>query len=155
MITFRKDLCAIINNSLIYKYTLSGQYLLNAEVYNHWGFQKLYSMVKHQSVKKIKHADMLIKRSLLMGCVPILSRIEQIRAGGTLLEHFYFNLSIESLSITNLDKGLFTSQVQRDKNTFILLGAISKEDNLFCDWLKYQIFLISRVGEKNYLIKYG
>jgi len=155
MITFREDLCTIINNSLTYKYTLGGQYLLSAEVYHYWGFQKLYSTIKYQSVKKIKHADMLIKRSLFIGCVPILGKMEQVKIGGTLIEHFNFNLSIESISITNLDKGLASSQVQRDKNTFILLGAILEEDKLFYDWLEYQIFLISRIGEKNYLIKYG
>ena len=57
---------ARLNETLIDEFTAIHQYFIHAEMEENWGYKKLSSYVRRQSIDEMKHAETLIERILVL-----------------------------------------------------------------------------------------
>ena len=64
---------ATLNDLLREELTAISQYMVHAEMYEDWGYEKLGEAEEHRAIEEMKHAEKLISRILFLGGQPIVS----------------------------------------------------------------------------------
>ena len=59
-----KQIVSLLNDVLTAELTAVNQYFLHARLCHHWGYGRLYEIVRKESIEEMKHADELIERPL-------------------------------------------------------------------------------------------
>jgi bacterioferritin len=111
------------------------------------GPEKLGGLEYHESIDEMKHADKLIKRTLLLEGLP---NVEDLGYENT-AEMLACDLKIEHIAHVDLKEAIAYCENIADYASRELLREVlcSKEDHI--DWLETQIRLIGKVGLQNYL----
>ena len=75
----RAQILSALNEILTGELTAVNQYFLHAKMLQDWGFTRLYTQVRAESIDEMKHADQLIERILYLKGVPNLQRLGKLR----------------------------------------------------------------------------
>jgi bacterioferritin len=75
-----------------------------------WGYERLASKVRAESIDEMKHADMVITRILFLEGVPNLQRYHKLHVGETVKEQLESDLQLEYAAIAELNKGVEACQ---------------------------------------------
>ena len=67
-----------LNEVLTGELTAINQYFIHAKMCKDWGYMKLHTYVRNESIDEMKHADELIKRILFLEGIPNVQRINKI-----------------------------------------------------------------------------
>ena len=140
-----------LNELLTGELTAINQYFLHAEMCQDWGFQKLYKVVRMESIDEMKHAEKLIERILYLNGFPNVQRLGKINIGETVKEQFESDLRLEREAIPKLNEGIELTTKFGDNGTRALLEAILMDEERHADWLESQLELMRQVGEQAYL----
>ncbi len=146
-----KAVISLLNDVLSAELTAINQYFIHAELCNHWGYTRLYKLVRKQSIDEMKHAEELIERVLYLGGIPNMQRLFKVNIGETVPEQFKLDMDLEKEAISRLNEGIAACRVAADHGSMMLLQEILKSEEEHLDWLDAQIELIRNVGESNYL----
>lgn len=146
-----KSIIALLNDVLTAELTAINQYFLHAELCNHWGYARLYKMVRKQSIDEMKHAEELLERILHLDGIPNVQRLGKVNVGETVPEQFQLDLVLEQEAVARLNVGIETCRVAQDHGSMMLLQEILKSEEEHLEWLEAQLMLIKNVGEANYL----
>ena len=141
----------VLNEVLCGELTAINQYFLHAEMCGDWGFERLHSIVRKESIEEMKHAESLIERILYLGGLPNVQKLDKINIGETVKEQLVSDLALENLAIPRLNKGIEVCREENDNGTRHLLEGILRNEEEHVDWLEAQLELIDQVGEENYL----
>lgn len=147
----QKEIIAVLNDVLCAELTSINQYFLHAELCNHWGFKRLYQIVRKESIEEMKHAEELIERILYLDGIPNLQKLGKINIGETVLEQFKLDLALEKEAVPRLNAGIALCAQSGDNGTKMLLESILKSEEEHIDWIDSQLEAISQIGEQNYL----
>ena len=151
MKTVNPEIIDVLNDVLAWELTAINQYFLHAEMCNDWGYSKLYSTIRKESIDEMKHAEALIERILYLDGLPNVQRVEKINIGQTVPEQLQSDLTLELLAIPRLNKGIALCTESGDNGTRALLESILKSEEEHIDWIETQLELINQVGTANYL----
>ena len=141
----------LLNEVLTAELTAINQYFIHAKMCGNWGYKRLASKIREESIDEMKHADDLIERILFLDGVPNVQRLWKVNVGETVKEQFELDKKLEEDAITRLRDFIAVCREEKDEASRDMLEhiLISEEEHL--DWLETQLELMQQVGEQNYL----
>jgi bacterioferritin len=140
-----------LNEVLTGELTAINQYFIHAKMCKDWGYLKLHTYVRNESIDEMKHAEAIIDRILYLGGVPNVQRLYKVNVGETVQEQFELDLALEYEALPRLQNGIDLCRESRDEGSRALLEAILISEEEHIDWLESQLELIKQVGLENYL----
>lgn len=146
-----KAIIGLLNDVLCSELTAINQYFLHAELCSHWGYKRLYSLVRKQSIGEMKHAEELMERILFLDGIPNLQKLGKINVGETVKEQFQLDKALEEEAIVRLNAGIEACREHQDNGTRLLLESILQSEEEHLDWIDTQLNLLNSIGEENYL----
>jgi bacterioferritin len=142
-----KKLNAVLTNEL----TSINQYFLHARLYESEGFGKLGKKTYEESIGEMKHADMVIKRILLLEGFPNLQDLHKLSIGESVEERLKADLDAETRGRATLVESIALAEKKQDFVSRDLLTKILDDTEEHIDFLETQLGVIGQVGLQNYL----
>ncbi len=128
------------------------QYFIHSRMYQDWGLNKLYERISHEMQDETNHADMIIKRLLLLETTPDLSQQGELKVGANVPGMLQNDLDVEYMVVNDLKEAIAVCEKEQDYQTREILKVIledTEEDHAY--WLEKQLGLIDKIGLQNYL----
>jgi len=142
---------AVLSEVLKAELTAINQYFLHAEMCENWGYKKLASYTKKESIDEMKHAEKLMERILYLDGTPNMSDYFKIVIGRTVPEQFKNDLQVEYEAVKRLNEGVELCRQVGDNGSRDLLQHILEDEEHHIDWLEAQLHAIEEMGVQNYL----
>jgi bacterioferritin len=145
------EIIELLNEVLTAELTAVNQYFVHAKMCDNWGYERLASKIRAESIDEMKHAEELVERILYLDGVPNLQRLLPLQVGETVLEQLQNDLAVEVEAIARFNRGIEFAVAKSDNGSRELLAGmlVSEEDH--ADWLETQLEAISQVGLERYL----
>jgi len=147
----RDEVIELLNEVLTAELTAVNQYFLDAKMLSNWGYERLGSKFRADSIDEMKDADLLIDRILYVEGTPNLQRLGPLRVGETAAEKLGLALEVEREAVERLNRGSELCVRLGDNGSRQLLDGIIRGEEEHADWLESQLELIRQIGEANYL----
>lgn len=131
--------------------TAINQYYMHYRMFKHWGFEVLGKVAYKQSIGKMKHADSLMDRILILDGLPNLQDLGKLQIGEDVPEALACDLRTEQAAQQCIKHGMTTAESVRDFVSRDLLLKILDDTEEYIDFLETQLDLTEKVGVQNYL----
>lgn len=141
-----------LNLALKGELTAINQYFLHSRMLEDWGVTKLGKHEYKESIEEMQHADLLIKRILLLGGLPNLQDLCKLYIGENVEEVLKGDLKLEEEGIQNYRDGIKDCEVAHDYVTRDLFIQILKDEEGHEDFLITQLQLIDTIGIEKYIL---
>ncbi|CAN5662347.1 MAG: bacterioferritin [Ilumatobacteraceae bacterium] len=145
------EIIELLNDVLTAELTAINQYFIHAKMCDNWGYRRLASHGRDESIDEMKHAERLIERILYFGGVPNLQRLFAIRVGETVSEQFDVDVALEYGAVERLNAAIARAVETGDNGTRELLAEILVSEEEHIDWLETQQETIRQIGVEHYL----
>ncbi len=140
-----------LNDVLTAELTAINQYFVHAKMCDNWGYQRLASKKREESIEEMKHADNVIERILFLDGVPNMQRLNPVRVGEEPVEQHEVDLELELEAVKRINEAIALSRDRGDNGTRELLDEILEDEEESVDWLEAQLHLVEEVGRERYL----
>ena len=140
-----------LNGVLTAELTAINQYFVHAKMCDNWGYQRLASKKREESIEEMKHADNVIGRILFLDGVPNMQRLNPVRVGEEPVEQHQVDLELELEAVQRINEAIALSRDKGDNGTRELLEEILEDEEESVDWLEAQLHLVEEVGRERYL----
>src|SRR5215204_5385737 len=147
----RDDVIELLNEVLTAELTAINQYFLDSKMFANWGYERLGSRFRDESIDEMKHADELIERILYLEGMPNLQRLGPVRLGEDPIEQLRLDLELEREAIKRFNDGIALAVTHADNGTRGLLESMLTSEEDHVDWLETQLGLVDALGEQLYL----
>lgn len=141
----------VLNDVLSAELTAINQYFLHGKMCQNWGYDRLHSKIRAESIDEMKHADELMARVLYLEGLPNVQRLYKINIGQTVKEMLALDLEVERVAWKRLNDGIEVCRSLGDNGSRELLERILVSEEQHIDWLEAQLEQIKQIGEANYL----
>ncbi len=145
------EIIELLNDVLTAELTAINQYFIDAKMCDNWGYDKLASRFRSESIDEMKDAEVLIERILYLDGVPNLQRLGNVRVGEDVPEKLELALDVEKEAIQRLTAGIELCYDRSDHGSRDLLEHILEGEEEHADWLETQLDLIASLGVALYL----
>ena len=145
------QIIATLNDLLADELTAINQYMVQSEMCDNWGYEKLHKVIEKGAIDEMKHAEKLIARILFLEGSPTVSRLKAINIGNDVPAFFQNNWNAEAGAITAYNAGIKLAVEVGDHGTRELLDAILKDEEGHIDWIEAQRDQIGQMGIGPYL----
>jgi bacterioferritin len=140
-----------LNQVLKAELTAINQYFLHAEMCENWGFARLATLVKKESIEEMVHAEKCIERILYLDGTPNMTDYFKINIGGTVEAQLKNDLQLEYDAVQRLNDGIKLCAAANDGGSRELAEQILSDEEHHIDWLEAQLHAIGEMGIANYL----
>ncbi len=140
-----------LNEILTAELTGINQYFIHHRMCANWGYAKLSSKKRSESIDEMKHADRVIDRILYLDGVPNMQRMNPVRVGEDPIEQHQLDLALEVDAVDRLNKGIALARERADNGTRDLLEEILVSEEESVDWHETQLHLVKEIGKERYL----
>ncbi len=140
-----------LNDVLTAELTAINQYFVHAKMCDNWGYQRLASKKREESIEEMKHADNVIERILFLDGVPNMQRLNPVRVGEEPVEQHRVDLDLELEAVQRINEAIALCRNKGDNGTRELLDEILEDEEESVDWLEAQLHLVEEVGRERYL----
>jgi bacterioferritin len=144
---------ARLNDVLADELTAINQYMVQSEMCDNWGYEKLHKAFEKRAVDEMKHAERLIARVLFLEGTPIVSKLNKINIGAEVETQHANDLKSEQGAIQAYNESINLAVQVGDNGTRELLEHILKDEEAHIDWLEAQLDQIKQMGIQNYLVE--
>jgi len=145
------DIIEILNEVLTAELTAINQYFIHAKMCDNWGYERLGSKIREESIDEMRHAEKIVDRILYFDGMPNMQRLFPLKVGETVAEQFRNDLDVEIAAIERLNRGVALAVERTDNGSRELLAGILVDEEQHADWLETQLAAIAQLGEANYL----
>lgn len=145
------EIIALLNDVLTAELTAINQYFIHAKMCANWGYTKLASKKKEESIEEMRDADAVIDRILYLDGVPNMQRMNPVKVGEDVVEQHRADLALEVGAVDRLNKGIKVCSDKGDHGSRELLERILKGEEHAIDWLESQLHIIEEIGKEQYL----
>ena len=146
-----EQVLAVLNQVLRKELTGINQYFLHAEMCKNWGYERLYKIIRGESIEEMRHADKIIERILFLEGTPNVSSYDKIMVGSAVKQQLENDLGLEMAALAILRPGIKTCLEASDDASRELLEHILTDEEKHVDWIEAQLHQIEEVGYQNYL----
>ena len=140
-----------LNQRLAEELTAINQYIVHGEMCANWGYDKLHKAIEHRAIDEMHHAEWLIQRIIFLEGTPIVSKLNPMKIGKTVLEMVENDEQDELGAVKAYNDTIKLAEEVRDKATSDLLTKILKMEEGHVDWAEVQRAQIEQMGLENYL----
>lgn len=140
-----------LNLALKGELTAINQYFLHSRMFDDWGVTKLAKHEYKESIEEMHHADVLIKRILLLEGLPNLQDLGKLYIGESVEEALKGDLKLEEEGIANYRAGIKDCEEANDYVTRDLFIKILADEEGHQDFLETQLDMIKTMGLGEYL----
>ncbi|MDJ0909830.1 MAG: bacterioferritin [Woeseiaceae bacterium] len=141
-----------MNGILAAELAAMDQYFIHAQMYQDWGYTKLFERVAHEFDDEKGHATALIDRILFLEGTPDMSTRDGLNIGKDVPSMLKSDLDIEYSVGESLKDAIEICEKERDYQTRrILLQLLEDTESDHAFWLEQQLGLIDKLGLENYL----
>ena len=145
------QIIAALDDVLTAELTAVNQYFIHARMCENWGYQRLWTKVREESIGEMKHADRLIARILYLEGMPNLQRLGKVNVGEIVPEQLRLDLEVEKAPVKALNASIELCRSLGDDGSRELLADLLEGEEEHANWIEAQLTLIAQVGEANYL----
>ena len=142
-----------LNELLADELTAINQYMVQSEMCDNWGYEKLHKAVQKRAIDEMKHAEKLIARILFLEGTPIVGNLNKINIGADVESHHKNDLKSEQGAIQAYNESINLAVQHGDNGTRELLEQILKDEEGHIDWIEAQLDQIQQMGIQNYLVE--
>jgi len=140
-----------LNEQLTAELTAINQYFLHARMQENWGYTRLATYTRHESIDEMRHAEMLTDRILFLEGLPNYQKLFALRIGETVKEQFQCDMQIEVEAVDRLRRGIQYMRSVGDVTSAKIFEDILADEEHHIDYLETQLDLIEKLGEALYL----
>ncbi|MBM3727328.1 MAG: bacterioferritin [Acidobacteria bacterium] len=134
--------------------TAINQYFLHAEMCDNWGYKRLASHTKRESIEEMRHAEALIERILYLDGAPQMDSLFPLRIGANVKQQLENDLALECEAIPRLNKAINAAVKAGDNGSRDLFEKILVDEEQHVDYLEAQLHMIKEMGYANYLAQH-
>ena len=140
-----------LNETLRAEFTAIHQYFIHAEMQENWGYGKLGSYEKKQSIGEMHHAEWVIERILFLDGVPSMGELNPMRVGQDVKAQLESDLDLELEAVAQLNAAIADAIAVGDNGSRELFAKILVDEEEHVDWLEAQLQVINEIGLGLYL----
>lgn len=140
-----------LNELLAEELTAINQYFLHAEMCGDWGYEKLHERIEQRSMQEMKHAERLMERILFLEGMPIVSELNKITIGDTVMKQLTNDQGAELDAIKMYNDAVALTTKLGDNGTKVLVESILTDEEGHLDWIEEQLDQIDQMGYQQYL----
>jgi bacterioferritin len=146
-----KKVIAYLNNALKHELTAINQYFLHSRLLEDWGVTKLAKHEYKESIEEMMHADVFIKRILLLEGMPNLQELGKLMIGEDVKEVLECDLKLELDAIKLYREAVgYCEEVNDYVTRDIFIKILGDEEN-HADHIQTALDLIDKMGIQNYI----
>ena len=146
-----EKLLTVLNELLADELTAISQYMVHSEMCDNWGYGKLHKAIEKQAHEEMHHAEWLIQRILFLDGVPVVSKLNRMQIGKSVLEMVSNDQEAEVAAVRAYNASIRLGHEVQDQATADLLANILKMEEGHVDWVEQQRAQIDQLGLENYL----
>ena len=146
-----EKLLTVLNELLADELTAISQYMVHSEMCDNWGYGKLHKAIEKQAHEEMHHAEWLIQRILFLDGVPVVSKLNRMEIGKSVLEMVSNDQEAEVAAVRAYNATIRLAREVEDQATADLLTNILKMEEGHVDWAEQQRAQIEQLGLENYL----
>lgn len=141
-----------LNNLLSYELAAMDQYFIHAQMYEDWGYMKLFERINHEFDDEKGHATKLIQRMLFLEGQPDMITRTGFKIGTTVPDMLASDLRVEYAVAEQLRITISLCEKERDYVTRDMLLVLLDDTEMdHAHWLEQQLGLIKSLGLEIYL----
>ena len=140
-----------LNKALREDLTAINQYFVHAEMAENWGYEKLSSYVKKQSIDEMKHAETLLERILFLDGIPQMEPLA-LSVGQNVKAQIENDLKLEINAVAMYNEAIHVAVENKDNGSRDLFVKLLKDEEEHVDWLEAQLHQIKEMGYERYLM---
>jgi bacterioferritin len=146
-----EKLLTVLNELLADELTAISQYVVHSEMCENWGYDKLHDAIQKQAREEMHHAEWLIQRVLFLDGTPVVSKLNPMKIGKSVLEMVGNDQEAEVAAVRAYNAAIRLGHEVQDQATADLLTKILKMEEGHVDWAEQQRAQIEQMGLENYL----
>ena len=140
-----------LNTALRNELTAVNQFFLHSRMLEDWGVNKMAAHEYKESIEEMQHADLIIKRILMLGGLPNLQDLDRLHIGEDVKEIIECDLKIEIKAMEDLRNAIKDAEAVHDYVTRDLFIKILTDEEDHADYLETQLHQIEIQGIENYI----
>lgn len=141
-----------LNDLLAFELASIDQYFIHSQMYDNWGYHKLFERIDHERQDETGHATLLIARILFLEGTPNVVQRAPLRLGSAVPDMLAADLQTEYDVAAALKTSIALCEHEQDYVTRdILLKLLDDTERDHAHWLEQQLGLIKAIGLENYL----
>ena len=144
---------ATLNDLLADELPAINQYMVQSEMCDNWGYEKLHKAIEKRAIDEMKHAEMLIGRLLYLEGTPGVSKLNKIIIGPEVESQHKNDWKAEQGAIKSYNEGIRLAVEVADNGTREMLESILKDEEAHIDWIEAQLDQIKQMGVQIYLVE--
>ena len=148
-----KAVIKALNDVLMAELTAINIYYIHYKMQEDWGYEKIASHSREESMGEMKHANWMIERILFLDGVPDMQKYDTVLVGDTVEAQLKNQYKIELAHVTRLRKHIRACFDKGDHGSKEILDKILEETEDSVDWLETQFNRIKDIGIKNYMME--
>ena len=141
----------VLNALLADELTAINQYMVQSEMCENWGFDRLHKELRKLSIDEMKHAEKLIERILFLEGSPTVSKLNAMHIGSNVEAIIKNDNASEADAIRAYNSAIAACVQAADNGTRELLKSILTDEEHHIDWLEAQTDQIKQMGIQMYL----
>ena len=145
------NLLKALNELLADELTAISQYMVHSEMCNNWGYVKLHKAIEGQAKDEMHHAEWLIQRIIFLEGTPVVSKLNPMKIGTSVLEMVANDQDAELGAVRAYNDAIALAHEVGDQASVDLLIRILKMEEDHVDWAEIQRAQIEQMGLENYL----
>ena len=141
-----------LNALLAFELAAMDQYFIHSQMYQDWGFTKLYERIAHEFDDEKGHATKLIERMLFLEGTPNMVDRDGLMIGTDVPSMLESDLRVEYAVAKALKNAMSICETEQDYVTRDMLLVLLDDTEMdHAHWLEQQLGLVKRLGLSNYL----
>lgn len=145
-----KEVIEALNHALKLELGAVNQYWLHYRRVEDWGFTKLATKERAESIEEMHHADKLIARIIFLEGLPKMQEIAPLMIGETVKEVLECDLKGEYIAREFYAKSRELCRSHKDYVSMSLFEELLKDEEGHIDFLETQLDLLKSIGVQNY-----